>query len=85
MTSGTALVRSSHGDQSEATLRNVSTFGCSLNCESSWLRSGIFISIVLADDWTVHALLRWVRGGQAGAEFLRPISQDDLAAILGSD
>ena len=79
------LVRSSHGDSSEARLCNVSTFGCALQCDASWLRTGLFVEIVLNDEWKVRAILRWVRDGKAGAEFLRPISQDDAALLSGRE
>lgn len=85
LTSECVVIQSNHGDRSEADLRNVSTFGCSLQSDALWLRPGLFVAIALADDWTVHAVLRWVREGRAGAEFLRPISQAEAAALAGGD
>jgi len=77
-------VQSSHGDRSKAFLRDVSTFGCSLESDAIWMRSGMFVSIGLSRDWAVQAVVRWVRAGSAGVEFLRPISEAD-ARTLSSD
>ncbi len=79
------ILRSSHGDSGEARLRNASTFGCALQCDAPWLRTGLFVEIVLNDEWKVGGILRWVRGGTAGAEFLRPINQDDAALLSGGE
>ena len=83
--SARVIVRSSHGDSGDARLGNVSTFGCALQCDASWLRTGLFVEIVLNDEWKVSGILRWVRGGKAGAEFLRQISQDDAALLSGGE
>ena len=77
------LVRSSQGDQAKAQLRDVSTFGCSLVCDAEWRRSGMFVAIALNKDWTIQAILRWVRDDRAGAEFLRPISDEEARALSG--
>jgi hypothetical protein len=74
-------VRSSHGDRSKAHIRDVSVFGCSLECDAAWLRGGMFVSIGLSSEWTVQAVVRWVREGRAGVEFLRPISEAEARMI----
>jgi hypothetical protein len=76
-----ASVTASNGDRSKARIRDVSVFGCSLECEAAWLRGGMFIAIALSSDWTIQAVVRWVRDGRAGVEFLRPISEADAWAI----
>ena len=78
-----ATVRSSSGDRSKARIRDVSVFGCSLVCEADWLRASIFVTVQLSSDWSIQAIVRWARDGAAGAEFLRPISEDDARSIAG--
>lgn len=77
-------IRSNHGDRSKGFLRDVSVFGCSLQSDAVWLRTGMFVSIGLSGDWTIQAIVRWVRDGRAGVEFLRPISEAE-AREIGSD
>ena len=76
-----ATVRSSGGDRCQARIRDVSTFGCSLLCDASWLRSGMFVSVQLTSDWSIQAVVRWARDGIGGVEFLRPISDSDAREI----
>lgn len=77
-------LRSNHGDRAKGSLRDVSIFGCSVQSEAPWLRTGMFISLGLSDDWTIQAIVRWVRDGRAGVEFLRAITEAE-ARELGSD
>jgi PilZ domain len=76
-------VKSSHGDRSKANIHDVSVFGCSIDCDAVWLRSGMFVSLMLSPEWSIQAVVRWVRDNRAGIEFLRPIS--DAEAIEISD
>ena len=76
-----ATIRSSHGDRAKALIRDVSVYGCALECQSGWIRSGMFLSIHLNAEWTVQAIVRWVREDRAGVEFLRPISEIEARAI----
>jgi len=76
-----ATIRSSQGGRSRARLRDVSVFGCSLAIDADWLRSGMFISMELSQDWTVQAVVRWIRDGICGVEFLRPISDAEMREI----
>lgn len=77
-----ATIKSNHGERSKALVCDASVYGCSLQCDAAWLRSGMFISISFAADWSVQAIVRWFRDGRAGVEFLRPIS-DQEARQLG--
>lgn len=77
-------LRSSHGDRAKGSLRDVSVFGCSVQSDAPWLRTGMFVSIALSNEWSIQAIVRWVRDGRAGVEFLRPISETE-ACELGSD
>ncbi|MFN3516700.1 MAG: PilZ domain-containing protein [Novosphingobium sp.] len=77
-------LRSSHGDRAKGSLRDVSVFGCSVQTAAGWLRTGMFITLGLSGDWTIQAIVRWVRDGRAGVEFLRAISEAE-AREIGSD
>lgn len=77
-------IRSNHGDRAKGSLRDVSVFGCAVQCEATWLRTGMFVSIALSEEWSIQAVVRWVRDGRAGVEFLRPISEVE-AREIGSE
>ncbi len=74
---GTLVVQSTHGERATGKLRDISTYGCNLVCDASWLRTGIFIALHCSGDRTIQAIVRWVRGGACGVEFLRPITAAD--------
>lgn len=67
------MVESSHGMRVAARLNDISTYGCNVLTEADWMRSGVFLSIQLSEERTVQAIVRWVRDGHCGVEFLRPI------------
>ncbi|MEY4721855.1 MAG: hypothetical protein RIQ46_1580 [Pseudomonadota bacterium] len=67
------LVSSSNGQEAIARIGDASTHGCSLAVEAEWLRTGRFVSLLLDDAEPLQALVRWVRDGRAGLEFLRPL------------
>lgn len=77
------LIRSSHAERGKALIRDVSIYGCSLETDATWLRLGQFLALRLSSDWTIQSIVRWVRDGRAGVEFLRPISDADARAISG--
>lgn len=81
LASSRVLVRSSHGDSCKAQLKDVSIFGCLLQTNAEWLRTGMFVSINLSSDWSIQAIVRWARNGSAGVEFLRSISEADALEI----
>ena len=76
-----AVIRSSQGERARARVRDVSVFGCSLVSDAAWLRSGMFIAVQLNNEWTIQAVVRWVRDGVCGVEFLRPISDAEARSI----
>jgi hypothetical protein len=76
-----ATVWSSGGERSHAQIRDVSVFGCSLVTEAEWLRTGIFLTVEFAPDWSIQAIVRWAREGVCGVEFLRAISEADASNI----
>lgn len=68
-----ANIETASGEIGTATLIDVSEHGCSIEAEADWLRNGRFLSIGLGKKPKLQAVVRWVRGGAAGMEFLRPI------------
>ncbi len=81
--SGKVIIQSNSGDRAPGRLRDISAYGCNLACEAEWLRIGRFISLRLAKDWTIQAIVRWNRDGATGVEFLRPLGHTDVE-LLGS-
>ena len=69
-----ARLASSRGDEATVWLGDASTHGCSVRCDADWLRTGRFVTVALGVDEPVQAVVRWVRDGVAGLEFLRPLS-----------
>lgn len=64
----------SNGTQTtDAAIRDLSTHGCRIDSDAGWLRVGAFISIRPDEDAAVMGIVRWVRGGGAGIEFLHPV------------
>ena len=78
---GVVAVRSSHGDKIRAELHDFSAFGCNIVSDASWLRMGSFITLKLSEDISVQAIVRWVRNGSCGAEFLRPLPYADAELL----
>lgn len=72
----TASVRSSQGDEAVVRIADVSTHGCSVRGDLPWLRNGAFVAIGLGDGPALSAIVRWMRDGSAGMEFLRPVPSD---------
>lgn len=71
-----AIIESSKGQSEEVLLIDVSMHGCCVETEADWLRNGSFVSIGLDDQPKLSAIVRWVRDGSVGMEFLRPIPTD---------
>ena len=66
-------IASKHGCEAEATVRDISTHGCSIRSDADWLRLGGFLSLEVEADAAIMGIVRWVRDGAAGIEFLRPL------------
>ena len=64
------------GRSAEAELTDLSLHGVRVNSQADWLRIGQFVSIALEEEPPVQAIVRWMRDGEAGMEFLRPIPAD---------
>jgi hypothetical protein len=74
------------GENVRVAIGDLSAHGCSVRCVSGWLRAGRFVSIGIADEPPLRAVVRWVRDDLAGLEFLRPVPSDrsEWHALMGS-
>jgi len=74
-----ARLKSSGGAMEAAVLADVSLHGCCVSTAAGWLRQGSFVSIGLGEDLPMlAAIVRWVREGAAGMEFLRPVPSERI-------
>lgn len=64
------------GERCDATLTDVSLYGCCVDAVADWLRPGRFVAIGLAGSKPIEAVVRWARDGAAGMELLHPLSAD---------
>ncbi len=68
-----AQVVSSRGERAGMTIANISVHGCSIAGNAPWLRLGGFVSVDLRGGQSMQGIVRWLRDGTAGLEFLRPV------------
>lgn len=68
-----AVLQSTHGERADVALIDLSSHGCAVDTDASWLRAGGFVSIRRDDQPALRAIVRWVREGSAGMEFLGAI------------
>ena len=71
-----ARLQSAQGDAEDVLLTDVSTHGCCLRSESPRLRVGAILSVAVGDNPALPGVVRWVRDGSAGMEFLRSIPHE---------
>lgn len=64
------------GKNAPALLIDISMHGACVRSDAVWLRPGSFIKIAIAEDDRLEAVVRWVRDGSAGMEFLNPVGAD---------
>lgn len=70
----------------QAVIRDLSSHGCRIDTDATWLRIGAFITIRLDEQSAVMGIVRWLRGGAGGIEFLQPIRPgDDAWQVLFDD
>ena len=74
-----ARVTSSRGDRAAMTIGNVSMHGCNVRGDTVWLRIGSFVGVALDEGPPLQAIVRWVRDGSAGLEFMRPVAPGNRA------
>jgi hypothetical protein len=76
-----AKITSAQGNCATVTINNVSPHGCNIKGDMSWLRIGSFVSVSLEGGQPLQAplqaIVRWLRDGSAGLEFLRPVPSDN--------
>ena len=68
-----ARIENSRGDSADALIDEVSLHGCRIQTDEPWIRVGGFVSIRIEQGAGLQAIVRWMRDGAAGMEFLRPI------------
>lgn len=78
-TSHAAQVFSSTGEGAGVLLVDVSAHGCCIRCDAPWMKTGRFVSIHLEQDPALDAVVRWIRDGSVGLEFLRPVPTSSQA------
>ena len=71
-----AHIANAAGETQGVALADVSEHGCAIRGEAGWLRTGGFVAIRLGDEPPLQGIVRWIRDGAAGMEFLRPIPPD---------
>lgn len=78
---GDVIVQSSQGHSAQARLNDISIYGCNILADADWMRCGMFVSIQLTAERSIQAIVRWIRGGSCGVEFLRAIPDAEAAAL----
>jgi hypothetical protein len=63
----------SNGTEIKAIVADISTHGCQLRAECNTIKIGGFVAISLDNGHPLQAIVRWMRDGSIGVEFLRPI------------
>jgi PilZ domain len=63
----------SNGTEIKATIADISTHGCNLRSDCDAIKIGGFVAISLESGHPLQAIVRWLREGSVGVEFLRPI------------
>ena len=71
-----ARLQARQGRFEEVLLTDVSTHGCCVRSDSPNLRVGAILAIGVGEHPMLPAMVRWVRDGSAGMEFLRPIPHE---------
>jgi len=72
-----ARLASSTGASGQGTIADLSTHGCCIRSDASWLRLGSFVSIAIGEEEVgIQAIVRWLRDGSVGLEFLRPVAPE---------
>lgn len=71
-----ATLETAHGDRADIRIAEVSLHGCRIKGDMDWIHTGAFVSIAAEGGRKLQAIIRWVREGSAGMEFLRPVPQE---------
>lgn len=73
-----AHIANSAGQSQGVALADVSEHGCAIKGDAGWLRTGGFVSIRIGEQPSLQGIIRWIRDGAAGMEFLRPIPPERI-------
>ncbi|WP_156840498.1 PilZ domain-containing protein [Novosphingobium aquimarinum] len=68
-----ATITNMTGKTASTLLIDISLHGACIRCDAAWLRPGSFVKIAITEDDELDAVVRWVRDGSAGMEFLNPV------------
>lgn len=63
------------GEAHEVTLRDLSPGGCRFELASEKIAPGSPLQIFVAETGPHRAIVKWIKDGEAGVEFLRPLSE----------
>lgn len=74
-----ATITNMTGKTASSLLIDISHHGACIRCDAGWLRQGSFVKIAIAENDELDAVVRWVRDGSAGMEFLNPVPADRQA------
>ena len=75
------VIQSLQGGRARARLNDVSPHGCNVICDADWLRAGGFVAITINPERSIQAIVRWIRDGSCGVEFLRPIPDAEATSL----
>jgi len=67
------------------TLSDLSPHGCNIGASHWSFRVGQFLSLKFANAAKVQGIVRWMRDGQLGIEFVHPLSAGVIDLMAPSD
>ncbi len=67
-------IASAQGPEMTVIIRDISAYGCSIGPSADWMKPGGFVSLRPRGEAGVTGIVRWIRDGAAGIEFVRPLS-----------
>lgn len=79
-------VSASDGESAPAQMNDISSLGCNLRTDATWLRLGRFVTASIGEEFSVTGVVRWSRDGVHGVEFLRPLPSakvEELETLFG--
>ena len=78
---------SARGTEAPAIIRDISAHGCSIAGNADWMKPGGFLYLRPHGEAAVTGIVRWIREGAAGIEFVRPLARGDggLASLIDDE
>ncbi len=74
-----------NGDWRMFPLTDLSPHGCNLNAADWPFRTGQFLSLRISRSGRLEGIIRWVRDGHIGIEFVRPLSNEIIEKMTSPD